>query len=148
MLKQCKLKIGYMSVGLLKGYDLKTMYVHRLLMEAVYELNVDKVCINHINGDKSDNRIENLECLSYLENAAHAMNILKSIKIRKKIGKFDKNNKLIKEYKSLKDAAEDNNIAPANISVACNHRQRKQIRNGKEIIYTVNICGNYLWKYL
>jgi hypothetical protein len=76
------------------------------------------------------------------------MYILKSIKTRKKIGKFDKNNKLIKEYKSLKDAAEDNNIAPANISVAYNHKQRKQIRNGKEIIYTVNICGNYLWKYL
>ena len=148
MLKQCKLKIGYMSVGLSKDGKLKTMYVHRLLMEAFYGLDADKVCVNHINGDRSDNRIENLEWVTYLENLTHAIDILKSTTIRKKIGKFNKNNKLIKEYKSLKDAAEDNKIAPANISVACNNKQRKKIKDGKEYIYTVASCGGYIWKYL
>ena len=148
MLKQCKLKIGYMSVGLSKGSDLKTMYIHRLLMEAFYGLDIDKVCVNHINGDRSDNRIENLEWVSYLENTTHAMDILKSITTRKKIGKFTKNNKLIKEYDSLKDAAEDNNLYPPNISVACNNKQRKKIKDGKESFYTVASCGGYLWKYL
>ena len=149
ILKKCKLKIGYMSVGLSKECHIKTKYVHRLLMEAFYGLDTDKACVNHINGDRSDNRIDNLEWVSYLENTIHAINILKSLTPpTKRIGKYDKKYNLIKMYKSLKAAAEDNNIAPANISVACNHKQIKKIRNGVETFYTVASCGGFYWKYL
>lgn len=149
LLNNCKLKIGYMSVRLSKDGILTTFYVHRLLMESFYGVDIYKVCVNHINGDRSDNRIDNLEWVSYSENTNHAINILKSLTPpSKKIGKYDKQNKLIKTYDSLKDAAEDNDIAPANISVACNNKQRKKVKNGKEYYYTVNICGGYRWKYL
>lgn len=138
-----------MSVGLSKNCVIKIMYVHRLLMEAFYGLDADKVCVNHINGNRSDNRIENLEWVSYLENTTHAINVLKSLTpTTKRIGKYDKKNNLIKEYESLKDAADDTNIAPPNISVACNHKQIKKIRNGIETFYTVASCGGFYWKYL
>lgn len=51
------------------------LYVHRLLAIAFIENTFNKDFINHINGDVSDNRIENLEWCTRSENAIHAYKI-------------------------------------------------------------------------
>lgn len=60
-----------------KGYDIvwvegKNKRVHRLVAETYIPNPLKKCCINHINGDKKDNRVENLEWVSSRENNEHA----------------------------------------------------------------------------
>lgn len=46
--------------------------VHKLMQDAFFEPDPDRPEINHINGNKQDNRLENLEQCSRLENMRHA----------------------------------------------------------------------------
>ena len=48
--------------------------IHRMVAELYIPNPDDKPCVNHINGDKSDNSVENLEWVTYSENMKHAYN--------------------------------------------------------------------------
>ena len=71
-LKPCKDKYGYLHVVLCKDGKGKCYYVHRLIAEAFIPNPEKKPQVNHINGDKTDNRIENLEWVTSSENRQHA----------------------------------------------------------------------------
>lgn len=72
---------GYIRIDLRKGRRKGLPKVggsarlHRLVFDAFgsrLDINLE---INHINGDKKDNRIENLEQISHVENIKHAHNM-------------------------------------------------------------------------
>lgn len=66
-------KEGYRSVVLTKGHQLdKTFAVHRLVSITFIPNPKNKETVNHINGIKSDNRVENLEWNTRSENILHA----------------------------------------------------------------------------
>jgi hypothetical protein len=64
---------GYLTVVLQKNATRKMMLVHRLVAEHFISNTEYKPQVNHINGDKTDNVIENLEWVSHRENLDHAI---------------------------------------------------------------------------
>lgn len=64
---------GYKTVCLSKNNKVKRHLVHRIIATAFIPNDQDKPNINHINGNKQDNSICNLEWCSKSENVRHAM---------------------------------------------------------------------------
>jgi hypothetical protein len=64
---------GYLRRTLCKNSLCKQITEHRLVATAFIENHQNKATINHINGIKTDNRVENLEWNTNLENSQHAV---------------------------------------------------------------------------
>lgn len=66
---------GYCAVDLGNGRTIKRHLVHRLVASAFIENPENKPQVNHINGKKNDNRLENLEWCTRSENQLHSIRI-------------------------------------------------------------------------
>jgi hypothetical protein len=100
ILKPSKNK-GYLQVVLQKDKKKLTKKIHRLVAETFINNPKKYPQINHINYDKSDNRVENLEWCNNQQNAEH--NLIKEITLKhingkeitvKNISKFCKENNI------------------------------------------------------
>lgn len=75
VLKVWSINSGYNVVSLRVNGKTKHHLVHRLMGETFLENYNPKLDINHINGNKKDNRLRNLECITRSENILHARRI-------------------------------------------------------------------------
>lgn len=79
LLNMRKAKNGYMRVNLRKGnvkYEKPTVtHVHRLVAEMFLTPITGKNCVNHIDGDKENNCVDNLEWVTSKENTMHAIKV-------------------------------------------------------------------------
>ena len=106
-MKGRKTPSGYLQVSIKIDEKNKFMnqYVHRLVAQFWLDKTKDKEEVNHIDGDKKNNNINNLEWVTKKENAAHKINVLKKkTTSNKKIGMLNKSNQLIKTFNSVKEA--------------------------------------------
>ena len=95
--------------------------IHKLVANAFLNNPNNYEIINHKNGDKLDNSVDNLEWIGDLKY------------VGKKVLQFNLNGKFLKDYQSLKEAAVENGLSKCGISNVC---------NGK-----MGSCGGFKWEY-
>ena len=74
LLKKTPSNMGYYKVELYKNGKSKMYYVHRLVAMTFIPNPENKPQVNHIDGDKSNNSVSNLEWATSKENLHHAVN--------------------------------------------------------------------------
>ena len=110
-------KKGYLKTNISVHGKIKTIFPHRLVAEIFIPNPNNYPAVNHINGIKTDNKIDNLEWCTYSYNTRHAVKngLIKS----KKVIQLDLQNNMINEYESIAKACEINNFKPKGIYLVC-----------------------------
>ena len=67
--------MGYLRIKLTKGNKPKRVMLHRIIAEAFIPNPENKRCVNHIDGNKKNNLLSNLEWCTHTENAQHSIKI-------------------------------------------------------------------------
>lgn len=97
-------KNGYLSYNLtLPDGNKKRCYAHRLVAIAFIKNDNIKKEVNHKDGNKLNNYVDNLEWVTSKENQQHALE--KELRKFNHVFCFDKNKRLVAEYKNIKEAS-------------------------------------------
>lgn len=107
---------GYIRISLCKDGITKNYKVHRLVWTAFNGVIPDGMQVNHINEDKSDNRLSNLNLMTCKANINWGTGILRRCKL---IVQYDLYGNLIKEWCSTIEAANELGIRQGHISECC-----------------------------
>lgn len=144
ILKPGKKNNGYMYCQLSKDNKTSPKMVHRLVAEAFIENPDNKKTVNHIDGNKANNTVENLEWNTYSENNLHRLYSLigynkgdRRNQRGKPVLQYDLQGNFIKEYPSYREAQRETGITT--IDVVCRGARQKR---KKQIT-----AGGFIWKY-
>lgn len=128
---------GYLIIDLRKNGKRSGGFVHRLVGKAFIDNPLNKEQINHKNGNKTDNRVQNLEWVTNQENMAHAYKFLgrtnkdASESRKRVVEQLSDDLSVISVFSSIQEAFDKTGIN--NISAVC-----RGIRPN---------AGGYKWRY-
>lgn len=123
-------KDGYSYVKLRKGGKSAHKLVHRLVAEAFLENPNQYPVINHKDGCKSNNLVDNLEYCTSSYNTRHAFDNGLIEHYKRKVRCIETG----EEYESLKEVTEKTGIPHSHIPCCCRGRR--------------NTAGGYHWEYV
>lgn len=148
---------GYAKVTLHKNKYKKMFSVHRLVAQTFIP-NVNNLPqINHKDGNKLNNNVNNLEWCTAKHNMNEAVRIglfenarkinrenaiknnlcknyiLANKKTKKKVNKYDKEKNFLETYESITEASKQNNIPISSISFVCKNKRKT--------------AGGFIWHY-
>lgn len=154
---------GYFEVRLCKGTNRKPPHIHRLVAQAFLPNPKKLPCINHIDENKQNNAVSNLEWCSYKYNNNYGTRTDRAIQTRSrnpewykkikehtgKIGKkygringakmskpvlqFDLDGDFIREWPSMREVKRNLKIDNSSIARCCKGKQKT--------------AGKYIWKF-
>ena len=128
--RQCA---GYQYVCIWQNGKHKNLRVHRLVAKAFIPNPSGKRCVNHIDGNRSNNRVDNLEWCSASENEIHKSRVLMHKASPPVITKAVLCVETGILYTSIQAAAENTKV---------NHRHIGEVASGKR-----KTAGGYHWTY-
>lgn len=135
ILKKNKDIYGYNYYALCKNGKRKNFSVHRLVAKNFDDNYNEYLQVNHIDGDKDNNSIYNLEMVSDQENKKHAWEIgLYKYRSKKynNIFQYSLDGKLIKKWKNISEIRKNTNYNTKRIYNCLNGKQKK--------------TNNYIWR--
>lgn len=130
---------GYLHVGLCNNGIHKTIRIHRLVAEAFIPNPENKEQVNHINGIKTDNNVNNLEWCTNGENQKHAFSLRLQTNVgnnnprARKINQYDLRGNFIKSWNSIYDIERILNFSRSSIWRCCTNKYKQS--------------HGYVWRY-
>jgi hypothetical protein len=121
---------GYIRVYIYK----KTFALHRLVALTFLENSEKKETVNHIDGNKLNNSVDNLEFSTNQEQQIHKFKIGLGNNFTRKIIQYDLEFNKIKEFNSIVEASTELNIGKAGINATCLYKQKQS--------------GGYIFRYI
>lgn len=145
---------GYRMVHLHSGGIDKVCSIHRLVMKAFEPVeDMDTLQINHIDGNKQNNKIENLEWSTALENMRHSFEMGLQKNPHERCYVYDLEGNYLRDYYNASEAAKDLSFSITTIRKCmkeelrkCGDYQFKKYKKDK-IPPWHHVCSKEVWLY-
>ena len=135
---------GYLAVSLSKNGKVRRFYIHRLIAESFLENIEKKEEVNHIDGNRGNNSLSNLEWVTRSENHHHRYKVLGQRGVNygktgaknwksKPVLQYDKEMNFVAEYPGVMEAQRQTGISESNIRCVIYGRSKT--------------AGGYKWEY-
>ena len=124
---------GYLGHSLCENNKRKHLYLHRIIATAFIDNPGKKPQVNHIDENKLNNDLSNLEWCTAKENLIHGTRTKRAAEKRfKKVIQLDLNDNVLNEFESMGQAERETGVPSGNISRCCNGERKS--------------AGGYKWR--
>ena len=116
---------GYLMHLLYENNKQKHLYLHRIIAIAFIDNPEEKPCVNHIDENKLNNDLSNLEWCTVKENNIHGTRTKRvAEKCFKKVIQLDLNDNVLNEFESMTQAEQETGASVSHISSCCNGKRK------------------------